>query len=439
MSTSNKKSSTKTQAAELRVGDKSITDLPVLKGTQGNAVIDVTGLNKHGIYTFDPGFMSTASCESHITFIDGQKGRLLYRGYPIEQLAQQCEYLEVCYLLLHEELPTSEQYDAFAREIKKCSHVPDDLPALFSGLPKNGHPMALLLTAVGALASYYHDKFDVNNVESCRHAALNIVAKMPILVAMCYRHTAGLPFIKPRTDLDYSANFLHMLFAKSDEDTQLPSKTLIDAMDHIFTLHADHSQNASTSTLRLAGSTGADPYACVAAAIAALWGPAHGGANEACLNMLEAIGDVSRIPEYLAKAKDSNDPFRLMGFGHRVYKNYDPRAIIMRKMCYDVLTEQGKQEESLFIVAKELEKIALEDDYFKSRHLYPNIDFYSGITQNAIGIPTNLFTTIFALARTVGWVSHWLEMLESPHFRLNRPRQLYSGPTERAVVPLAKR
>lgn len=420
------------QQAQLVLKNRSPIQLPVLKGSLGQEAVDVTGLGKEGLYAFDPGFMSTVACQSSITYIDGAKGCLLYRGYPIEELVKQYDYLAIFYLLLKGELPAAKEQQVFANELKEHMSLPKELPSLFSGLPKTGHPMALLMSVVSALAAGCHNNFDINNHQVCEQMVINLVAKMPVLAAMCYRHTAGLPFIQPKSELSYAANFLHMLLAKTDKDTP-PGKATEEAMDLIFSLHADHGQNASTSTLRMAGSTGADPYAAVVAGIAALWGPLHGGANEACLAMLKAIGDVSRIPEYIEKAKDPSDPFRLMGFGHRVYKSYDPRAKLMRTVCHRVLDEQGRGDEPLFRVAMELEKIALEDDYFKSRSLYPNVDFYSGITQSALGIPTTVFTVIFAVARTAGWVSHWLEMVGSPYFKLSRPRQLYMGPARRTV------
>lgn len=422
--------------ANLSVEDVSV-ELPVLSGTLGPEVIDISSLVKYGYLTYDPGFLSTAACESKITFIDGDKGILLYRGYPIDQLALQSNFVEVCYLLLNGELPSQTQYDEFCKTINRHTMVHEQIRYFFNGFRRDAHPMAVMVGVVGALSAFYHDTLDIKNPEHRVISALRLIAKMPTIAAMCYKYTIGQPFMPPQNRMSYAENFLHMMFAIPCEETT-PNPVLVKALDRIFTLHADHEQNASTSTVRLAGSTGANPFACVSAGIAALWGPAHGGANEAALNMLHEIGDVSRIGKFIARAKDPDDPFRLIGFGHRVYKNYDPRAKVIRDTCYDVLEAVGAHDDPFFKIAMKLEKIALEDDYFIQRRLYPNVDFYSGITLSAIGIPTNMFTVIFALARTIGWIAHWNEMISSP-YRLSRPRQLYTGPTERDFTPMAKR
>lgn len=414
-------------------------NFPIYQATLGNEVIDITSLVKVGeVFTYDPGFMSTAACESKITYIDGDRGILLYRGYPIQQLAEQSDFLETCYLLLYGELPSSMQKEQFIKTINNHTMVHEQIRSFFNGFRRDAHPMAVMLGVVGALSAFYHDSLDIKNPEHRAIAAFRLIAKMPTIAAMCYKYSIGQPFIFPKNDLAYAENFLHMMFAVPCEDYK-NNAVLSRALDRIFILHADHEQNASTSTVRLAGSTGANPFACIAAGIAALWGPAHGGANEACLNMLEEIGNVSNIPKYIAKAKDPNDNFRLMGFGHRVYKNFDPRAKVMRQTCHEVLQELGIHDSPLFKVALELEKIALEDEYFISRKLYPNVDFYSGITLKALGIPKTMFTVIFALARTVGWISQWNEMISDPNRRIGRPRQLYTGPTERNYVPLQQR
>ncbi|MES2998236.1 MAG: citrate synthase [Pseudomonadota bacterium] len=413
-------------------------ELPVCKATLGPDVIDVAGLAKNNVFTYDPGFLATAACASKITFIDGEKGQLLYRGYPIDQLADQSDFIEIAYLLLNGELPTVTEKKAFNTQINEHTMVHEQLRHFFNGFRRDAHPMAIMLGVVGALSAFYHDSLDINNAEHRKLAALRLIAKMPTLAAMCYKYSTGLPFMYPSNHLHYAENFLHMMFGVPTEKKP-PNPVLARALDRIFILHADHEQNASTSTVRLAGSTGANPYACISAGIAALWGPAHGGANEACLNMLHEIGDVGHIKKYIEKAKDPNDPFRLMGFGHRVYKNYDPRAKVMRETCHEVLEEMGQKEQPLFKLALALEKIALEDSYFVERKLYPNIDFYSGITLSALGIPSNMFTVIFALARTVGWVSHWEEMIADPKRRIARPRQLYIGKTQRSYIPLEKR
>jgi citrate synthase len=414
--------------AKLLIGDKTI-ELDVLSGTLGSDVIDVSPLFKEGYFTYDPGFFSTAACESKITFIDGDEGILLYRGYPIDQLARHSNFLEVCYLLLNGELPTNPQYVDFCKTISRHSMVHEQMRNFFNGFRRDAHPMAVMVGVVGALSAFYHDRLDIKIAEHRATSAFRLIAKMPTIAAMCYKYSIGQPFMPPQNRMSYAENFLHMMFGTPCEDT-VPDPVLVRALDRILILHADHEQNASTSTVRLAGSTGANPYACVSAGIGALWGPAHGGANEAALNMLHEIGDISQIGKYIAKAKDPNDSFRLMGFGHRVYKNYDPRAKVMRETCYEVLEAVGAHDDPFFKLAMELERIALEDPYFVERKLYPNVDFYSGITLSAIGIPTNMFTVIFALARTIGWIAHWNEMISSP-YRLSRPRQLYMGPVGR--------
>ncbi len=404
-------------------------DLPVYEGTTGPDVVDVSSLVGHGVFTYDPGFMSTAACDSDITFIDGGKGILLYRGYPIEQLAEKSNFLEVCYLLLHDELPSATENQEFENRIRYHTMVDEHIHRFFRGFPSSAHPMAMLCAVVGGLSAFYHDTLDIDNPEQRIGAAHRIIAKLPTLAAMCYKHGVGQPFMYPQNDMGFSANFLHMMFGTPCEPAKV-SPILAKAMDTIFLLHADHEQNASTSTVRLAGSTGANPYACIASGIAALWGPAHGGANESVLKMLGEIGDESRIDEFILRAKDKGDPFRLMGFGHRVYKNFDPRAKVMREICDEVLEELGAHDDPLFRMARKLEKIALEDEYFIERKLYPNVDFYSGIILKAIGIPTNMFTVIFATGRTPGWIAHWNEMLSHP-YRIGRPRQLYKGHTQR--------
>ena len=412
--------------------------LAQLPGTLGPDVLDIRQLASKGFFTYDPGFVSTASCESKITFIDGDKGQLLYRGYPIEQLAEQAGFLEVCYLLLNGELPNTEEKQTFQDTINNHTMVHEQMIKFFNGFRRDGHPMAILVGVVGALSAFYHDALDVNKEEDRQKSAIRLIAKMPTLAAMCYKYSVGQPFMYPQNNLSFAENFLHMMFAVPTEQ-RAPNPVLAKALDRIFILHADHEQNASTSTVRLAGSTGANPFACISAGIAALWGPAHGGANEACLNMLQEIGDVKNIDKFVARAKDRDDPFRLMGFGHRVYKNFDPRATVMRDTCHEVLQEVGAHDDPLFKIALKLEKIALEDEYFVSKKLYPNVDFYSGITLSAIGIPVNMFTVIFALARTVGWVSHWHEMMSNPEHRIGRPRQLYTGSPSRDFVPVDKR
>ena len=415
--------------ATLSVDGKELIELPISSGTAGHDVIDISKLGGTGHFTFDPGFMATASCESEITYIDGAKGILLHRGYPIDQLAKNADYLEVCYILLYGEAPTKAQYNEFVATVKNHTMVHDQLVQFFKGFRRDAHPMAILCGVVGALSSFYHDAMDINNPRHREIAAFRLISKMPTLAAMSYKYSIGQPFVYPKNDLDFAENFLHMMFSVPCEEYKV-SPILARAMDRIFTLHADHEQNASTSTVRLAGSSGANPFACIAAGIASLWGPAHGGANEACLNMLEEIGSLDRIDEYVAKAKDKSDPFRLMGFGHRVYKNHDPRATVMRETCHEVLNELNIQD-PLLDVAMELERIALEDPYFVEKKLYPNVDFYSGIILKAMGIPTSMFTVIFALSRTVGWVSHWDEMLGQKGHKIGRPRQLYTGAAAR--------
>lgn len=423
--------------AELSFEDKNIM-LPIYQGTLGPEVIAVSTLQKEKKFTFDPGFMSTAACESKITFIDGDEGILLHRGYPIEQLCERSNFLEVAYLLLYGELPTIAEFNHFSDEINNHTMVHEQLRSFFNGFRRDAHPMAILVGVVGALSAFYHDSLDINNAQHRYISAIRLIAKMPTLAAICYKYSIGQPFMYPQNNLGYAENFLHMMFATPCEKKSF-DPVLVRAMDRIFIIHADHEQNASTSTVRIAGSTGANPFACISAGIAALWGPAHGGANEAALNMLKQIGTVDRIPEFLARAKDVNDPFRLMGFGHRVYKSFDPRAKVMRQTCHEVLEATGQGDSPLFKVAKELEKIALQDEYFVERKLYPNVDFYSGITLSALGIPSSMFTVIFALARTSGWISHWSEMISQPGYKIARPRQLYTGSTERNFAPLDER
>lgn len=400
-------------------------DLPIYEGSTGPDVIDVRSLVSEGIFTYDPGFVSTAACDSDITFIDGNKGILLHRGYPIEQLAEKSNFLEVCYLLLNGELPNPSELASFKEEIRYHTMVDEQIHEFFKGFPRTAHPMAMLCAVVGGLSAFYHDDLDIDKKDHRMQAAIRLIAKMPTLAAMCYKHGIGQPFIYPQNKMSLAENFVNMLFGTPCEETEV-SPVIAKAMDTLFLLHADHEQNASTSTVRLAGSTGSNPYACLASGIAALWGPAHGGANEAVLDMLNEIGDESRIDEYILKAKDKDDPFRLMGFGHRVYKNYDPRATVIRGICAEVLDELGVDNDPLFKIARKLEKLALEDDYFIERKLFPNVDFYSGIILKAIGIPTSLFTVIFATGRTPGWIAHWHEMLSNP-YKIGRPRQLYKG------------
>ena len=417
-------------------------DFPVYKGTVGPDVIDIRALyGKTGRFTYDPGFMSTAACNSSITYIDGDKGELLYRGYPIEQLAVNCDFLETCYLLLNGELPNATQKGDFTNMVTHHTMVNEQMQYFFRGFRRDAHPMAVLVASVGALSAFYHDSLDINDAHHREVSAIRLIAKLPTLVAMAYKYSVGQPFIYPRNDLSYTANFMRMMFAVPAEDYKV-NDVMVRAMDRIFILHADHEQNASTSTVRLSGSSGANPFACIAAGIACLWGPAHGGANEAALSMLEDLnrnGGVAKIGEFVKQVKDKNSGVKLMGFGHRVYKNYDPRAKLMRETTYEVLNALGLHDDPLFKLAMALEKVALEDEYFVSRKLYPNVDFYSGIVQRAIGIPTALFTGIFALARTVGWIAQWNEMISDPEQKIGRPRQLFIGSQRRDVPPMNAR
>jgi citrate synthase len=422
-----------TKTGTLTLGDKSYS-LPVYEGTIGPDVIDISKLyNQADVFTYDPGFTSTASCESKITYIDGDQGILLYRGYPIEQLAEHGDFLETCYLLLYGELPTASQKNDFDYLVTRHTMVHEQMTRFFQGFRRDAHPMAVMVGSVGALSAFYHDSTDISDIASIR-----MVAKLPTLAAMAYKYSIGQPFVYPKNDIGYAANFLRMCYAVPCEEYKV-NPVLARAMDRIFILHADHEQNASTSTVRLSGSSGANPFACIAAGCACLWGPAHGGANEAALKMLSEIGNVSRIPEFIRRAKDKNDSFRLMGFGHRVYKNYDPRAKLMQKTCHEVLSELGIKDDPLLDVALELERIALSDEYFIEKKLYPNIDFYSGITLKAMGFPTTMFTVLFAVARTVGWIAQWKEMIEDPSQKIGRPRQLYSGQTRREYTPISRR
>ena len=417
-------------------------DLPIYKGTVGPDVIDIRKLYAQtGKFTYDPGFLSTASCNSTITYIDGDKGELLYRGYPIEQLAKKCDFLDTCHLLLYGELPNSEKRVAFHKLVNNHTMVNEQMQFFLRGFRRDAHPMAVLTGLVGALSAFYHDSTDITNPQHRDIAAIRLIAKMPTLVAMAYKYSAGQPYMYPRNELSYSGNFLRMMFATPCEDYKV-NPVIERALDRIFILHADHEQNASTSTVRLCGSSGTNPFAAIAAGVACLWGPAHGGANEAALNMLEDIqrqGGVEKIGEFIKHVKDKNSGVKLMGFGHRVYKNYDPRATLMRETCHEVLEALGLHEDPLFKLAMTLEKIALEDDYFVSRKLYPNVDFYSGIVQRAIGIPVSLFTAIFALARTVGWIAQLNEMIGDPEYKIGRPRQLYVGSVARDVKPIGER
>jgi citrate synthase len=425
------------RTAILTIEGKPPIELPVYEGTLGQDVIDVGTLGSHDIFTFDPGFSATASCRSEITYIDGEKGILLHRGYPIEVLAEKSDYLETCYLLFEGRLPTAAQKTDFENTIRYHTMVNRSMEHFISGFRYDAHPMAMLCGLVGAMSSFYHDALDITDQQHRTISAHRLIAKMPTMAAMCHKHFIGQPYVYPDNTLSYSANFLRMMFGTPCED-YVAHPSITKAMDRIFLLHADHEQNASTSTVRLAGSSGANPFACVAAGIAALWGPAHGGANEAVLSMLNEIGDESHIPEYIKKAKDKNDPFRLMGFGHRVYKNHDPRATVMRESCNEVLAVLGLENDPLFRLAKKLEQIALEDDYFIAKKLYPNVDFYSGIILKALGIPEEMFTVIFATGRTVGWISHWNEMISNP-YRIGRPRQLYTGAGTREFPPIEER
>lgn len=417
-------------------------EFPVYSGTIGPDVIDIRKLYAQtGKFTFDPGFMSTAACESAITYIDGDRGELLYRGYPIEELAVSCDYLETCYLLLHGELPSVDQKSRFVTSVTYHTMVHEQMTRFFQGFRRDAHPMAVLCGSVGAMSAFYHDSLDIYNLEHRYISAIRLIAKMPTLVAMAYKYSIGQPFVHPRNNLGYSANFMRMMFANPCEE-YVVNDVLVRALDRILILHADHEQNASTSTVRLAGSSGANPFACIAAGVATLWGPAHGGANEACLlmlNELQAQGGAEKIGDFITKVKDKHSGVKLMGFGHRVYKNFDPRAKLMRETCYEVLNELGLQDDPLFKLAMALEKVALEDDYFVTRKLYPNVDFYSGIVQKALGIPTDLFTCIFALARTVGWIANWNEMISDPDQKIGRPRQLFKGNVRRQVLPIGQR
>ena len=414
-------------------------DFGINEGTVGPSVIDVSSLYAQtGQFTYDPGFTSTASCQSSITYIDGEEGTLLHRGYPIEQLAEKGNFVETCYLLLNGELPSRKELEEFETAITRHTMLHEQMSRFFHGFRRDAHPMAIMVGVVGALSAFYHDSTDINDPEQRKIASRRLVAKIPTIAAMAYKYSIGQPFVYPRNDLDYASNFLHMCFSVPCEEMNV-SPTLARAMDRIFILHADHEQNASTSTVRLAGSSGANPFACIAAGIACLWGPSHGGANEAALEMLSEIGSVDNIPEFVKRAKDKHDPFRLMGFGHRVYKNYDPRARVMQQTCHEVLGELGIKDDPLLDVAMELEKIALNDEYFVEKKLYPNIDFYSGITLKAMGFPTTMFTVLFALARTVGWVAQWNEMVEDPSQRIGRPRQLYIGSAKRTYTDITDR
>ncbi|MEQ8600372.1 MAG: citrate synthase [Devosia sp.] len=426
------------KVAKLVIGDQT-HEFPILSGSVGPDVMDIRSLYaKTGLFTYDPGFTSTAACDSAITYIDGDKGELLYRGYPIEQLAEKSSYLEVCYLLLYGELPTPTQFKEFEALVTRHTMVHEQMHYFYRGFRRDAHPMAIMTGVVGAMAAFYHDSTDINDPQQREIASIRMIAKMPTIAAMAYKYSVGQPFVYPRNDLDYAANFLHMCFSVPAEEYKVDPK-IARAMDLIFTLHADHEQNASTSTVRLSGSSDANPFACIAAGVACLWGPAHGGANEACLNMLREIGTVDRIPEFIARAKDKNDPFRLMGFGHRVYKNFDPRAKVMQATAKEVLEILGVGNNPTLQVAQELERIALEDQYFIDRKLYPNVDFYSGVILDAIGFPTSMFTVLFAVARTVGWISQWKEMIGDPQKKIGRPRQLYNGSGARDYSPISDR
>lgn len=427
-----------TTSAKLTIGDLEV-ELPIIKGTVGPDVIDVRRLYAQtGIFTFDPGYTSTGSTESAITYIDGNEGVLLYRGYPIEQLAEKSSFLEVCYLLLNGALPQKSELDSFVNTVTRHTMLHEQMRNLFAGFRRDAHPMAIMCGVVGAMSAFYHDSTDITSARQREIASIRLIAKIPTIAAWAYKYSIGQPFVYPSNELDFASNFLRMCFAVPAEEF-IVSPTIAKAMDRIFILHADHEQNASTSTVRLAGSSDANPFACIAAGVASLWGPAHGGANEAALTMLREIGTVERIPEFIARAKDKSDPFRLMGFGHRVYKNFDPRAKVMQQTAHEVLAELGTGDNETLKVAQELERIALEDQYFIDRKLYPNVDFYSGIILDAIGLPTSMFTAIFAISRTVGWVSHWQEMLADPQKRIGRPRQLYTGSDRRDYVDLAAR
>jgi len=425
-------------SATLTFGDKTL-ELPMASPTLGPDVIDIRKLYAQGdVFTYDPGFTSTASCESAITYIDGDKGELLYRGYPIDQLAEQSHFLEVCYLLIYGELPTAAQMEDFEGRVTRHTMLHEQMTNFYRGFRRDAHPMAVVCGVVGAMSAFYHDSTDIFDDWQREVATIRLIAKMPTICAWAYKYHVGQPFVYPRNDLSYAENFLHMCFSVPCEEYKV-EPALAKAMDRIFTLHADHEQNASTSTVRLAGSSQANPFACIAAGVACLWGPAHGGANQACLEMLREIGSVDRIPEYIERAKDKNDPFRLMGFGHRVYKNYDPRAKVMQESATEVLELLGVENNPTLQVAQELERIALTDDYFVEKKLYPNVDFYSGIILDAMGFPTSMFTPIFALARTAGWISQWKEMIADPSQKIGRPRQLYTGAPERDYVDVKNR
>ena len=426
----------KKRVATLTLDDGRSIELPMLSGTLGPDVIDMRTLNKLGVFTYDPAFFATASCTSAITFIDGDAGLLYYRGYPIEQLAEHSDFLEVCYLLLNGELPDAAQKSAFVQKVTEHTMVHDQMARFFQGFRRDAHPMAVMVGVVGALSAFYHDSLDINNPQHRDLSAMRLLAKVPTIAAMAHKYHTGFPFMYPKNKFSYVENFMYMMFATPAED-YVPNPVLVRALERIFILHADHEQNASTSTVRLAGSSGANPFACISSGIAALWGPAHGGANEAALNMLEQIGDVSRVAEYVQGVKDKK--YRLMGFGHRVYKNMDPRAAVMRKTCHEVLSDLNLQNNKLFELAMELERVALSDPYFIERKLYPNVDFYSGIVLRALGIPSNMFTVIFAVARSIGWLSQWNEMIADAEHKIGRPRQLYRGATKRDYVPVKKR
>lgn len=433
-----KNDSTKKCVAQVTLNDRTI-ELPIMNSTIGPDVIDVTKLYKEsGLFTYDPGFMSTAACESKISYIDGERGILRHRGYNIEELAEKSDFMEVAYLLLNGELPAAAEKEAFIKDIRTHSTVHEQLQFMFRGFPRRSHPMAILIGAVASLSVFYDDSLDMREAKQRERAAHRMIAKMPTLAAMAYKYTIGQPFVYPKKSLDYSSNFLNMMFSVPNEE-YVVNHVLSRAIDKIFILHADHEQNASTSTVRLTGSSGVNPFACISAGISSLWGPAHGGANEAVINMLDEIATPDRIPSYVARAKDKNDPFRLMGFGHRVYKNYDPRAAELRRTCHEVLAELGVQDNQLLEIAMELERIALSDEYFIERKLYPNVDFYSGIIYKAMQLPPQMFTALFAVARTVGWVAQWKEMMEDPAQKIGRPRQLYTGYASRHYVPIDKR
>jgi len=426
----------KNRNATLTLDDGRSVELPILSGTIGPDVIDIRGINKLGLFTYDPSFFVTASCTSEITYIDGEAGLLYYRGYPIEQLAEKSNFLEVCYLLLNGELPDSQQRVNFDSKITKHTMVHDQLARFYNGFRRDAHPMAVMVGVVGALSAFYHDSLDINNPDHREISAIRLIAKVPTIAAMAYKYNTGEPFVYPKNKFSYVENFMYMMFSTPCEE-YVPNPVLVRALERIFILHADHEQNASTATVRLAGSSGASPFACVASGIAALWGPAHGGANEAALNMLEQIGDISKVPEFVKGVKEKK--YRLMGFGHRVYKNMDPRASVMRMTCHEVLKELKLENNKLFELAMELERVALKDEYFIERKLYPNVDFYSGIVLRAVGIPTNMFTVIFALARTIGWVSQWNEMVGDTEQKIGRPRQMYRGSVKRDYVSVEKR